>query len=368
MAKIVVIEDEFDIRDEVMTWLQFEGHEVYCAENGREGLETIFQEQPDLVLCDISMPEMDGFSVLFELRSDTEYVQLPFIFLTAVSDRESLRKGMNLGADDYITKPFKHEEVIHAVNTRLGKQHQIKSQIEQLGNLIEEERELRLLKSRMIGMFSHDFRNPLAVILSASNMLQSYSDRLTPEQKQRRYRSIDGSVHFLIQMLDEMLLVAEIENGELPCYPQATNLKNMIDKITGNFRLIDNEKHLINTTLALPELVMIDAKFLQHIISNLVSNALKYSPDGTEVSIDATVENNWIIVSVDDSGIGIPEDELNRIFEPFFRADNVEARKGTGLGLALVKQLLDACGGTIDVASNINVGSTFTVKVPLHVL
>jgi len=128
MAKILVIEDEYDIRDEVMNWLQFEGYEVIGAENGRKGLEAIRRERPDLVLCDVSMPEMDGHEVLIELRSDVNYNQLPFVFLTAAADRASVRQGMNLGADDYVTKPFTISEITNVVRARLEKQEHLQVQ------------------------------------------------------------------------------------------------------------------------------------------------------------------------------------------------------------------------------------------------
>lgn len=364
MAKVLVIEDEPAIYEEVMTWLEVEGYEVVGAENGRQGLELVYRERPDLVLCDINMPEMDGHSVLIELRSNPDYAQLPFIFLTASADRDAMRIGMNLGADDYITKPFTYAEVVTAVKLRFGKQEQIQAQIDQLDNLINFEREQRLLKSRLIGMFSHDFRNPLASMLSSSNILQSYSDRLTPEQQQKHFKRIDGSIHKLVQMLDEMLMVAELENGQLSYNPQPVDLNKLIEKTIEDFRLIDDEEHPILAAIHLPDLVTIDPKQVQHIITNLISNALKYSPDGSEISIASSVEDGQITIAVQDAGIGISEDDLSKVFEPFFRAANAKMTKGTGLGLSLVKQAVDLCGGTIEVTSQLGAGSCFTVRLP----
>jgi two-component system sensor histidine kinase/response regulator len=364
VAKILVIEDETIIREEVLTWLEVEGYEVIGANNGKQGLELIFQDRPDLVLCDINMPEMDGHDVLIALRSNPDYSLLPFIFLTAAADRESMRKGMRLGADDYITKPFTYKEVAQAVTTRLGKQHYIRDQIEQLTDLIDEERELRLVKSRLVSMFSHDFRNPLATILSSSNMLQSYSDRLSPEQKQQKLRRIDGAVHKLIQMLDEMLMVAQVENGQLSFNPQATDLARLIIKVLDNFELIDGGKHEIVLNIDLSETVVTDPNLIQHIITNLVSNALKYSPRGTSVHVKAYEEAGQIKITVRDQGIGIPEDDLRQIFEPFFRAENAQIAKGSGLGLSLVKAAVTVCGGTIQVTSKVEQGSVFMVAIP----
>jgi len=365
MTKILVIEDEFDIRDEVISWLQFEGYDVVEADNGKTGLDAIYNETPDLVLCDVSMPLMDGHEVLIEIRSDVNYAQLPFIFLTAAADRDAMRKGMTLGADDYLTKPFTHAEVITAVKTRLGKQAQVRQQIDQLSTIISNEREQRLLKSRLIGMFSHDFRNPLASILSSSNILQSYSDRLTPERQQKHFHRIDGAVHLLLQMLDEMLLVAQIENEQLTFHPQPTNLKHLIDGIISDFRLIDEDRHPIHFSGSLPDTAVLDPKLTRHIITNLVSNAIKYSPAGCTVQIQAQTAGEQIIIAVQDGGIGIAEADQQHVFEPFFRAANARHAKGTGLGLALVQQALELCGGQIEVTSEINQGTVFEVRLPI---
>lgn len=365
MLKIVMIEDEFDIRDAVMSWLQFEGYTVFGAENGKQGLQIIYQENPDLVLCDISMPEMDGHAVLIELRSDSRFAHLPFIFLTAAVDHDSIRQGMNLGADDYITKPFNQGEVLAAVRTRLGKQEQIQAQIDHLSDLIGVEREQRLLKSRLVGMFSHDFRNPLASILASSNMLQAYFDRMNPQQRDRHFHRINGSVQLLLQMLDEMLLVAEIENGQLSYHPQVLDLQELVRKIVADFQLIDGDSHQLRVSIRLPQRVLLDPKLVQHIITNLISNALKYSPEGSEVRLQAAVDGEQIMIAVQDAGVGIPEDALARIFDPFFRADNVQHIKGTGLGLALAQESVTLCGGSITATSDPGAGSCFTVRLPL---
>jgi DNA-binding response OmpR family regulator len=121
-VKILVIEDEAQIREEVSDWLQFEGYETVTAANGRLGLAAVEQENPDLIMCDITMPQMDGYEVLIEVRANQKHATTPFIFLTAAADRDSLRKGMGLGADDYLTKPFTLQEVLGAIRTRLQRQ------------------------------------------------------------------------------------------------------------------------------------------------------------------------------------------------------------------------------------------------------
>lgn len=365
MTKILVIEDEFDIRDEVMSWLVFEGYEALGAADGKEGLRVIRHEQPDLVLCDISMPEMDGHTVLIEMRSNAALQHIPFIFMTASADRDDVRRGMNLGADDYITKPFSHAEILNAVASRLNKQARITSQVAHLSNAIEQEREQRLLKSRLVGMFSHDFRNPLMSILSSSSILQNYADRLSPERQAKHFGQIDGAVHLLLQMLDEMLMVAEVENGQLEAHPQPTELRKLIEKVITEVEMIDRGQHHIHFGCKLPALVQVDPRFVQHIVTNLISNAVKYAPNGTTVTVHVAADGDDIVLTIEDEGIGIPEADLPHIFEPYFRAENARNCKGNGLGLSLVRELAENCGGSVAAASELGRGSCFTVRLPL---
>jgi signal transduction histidine kinase len=365
MTKIIVIEDEFDIREEVISWLRFEGYETFGAENGRLGLDVIQRERPDLILCDISMPEMNGYEVLSEIRADPTLAQTAFVFITAAADLNSMRKGMNLGADDYLTKPFTLREVIRTVAARLEKRERIQEQVQHLNEMLHSEREQRLLKSRLIGMFSHDFRNPLTSILSSSGILQNYGEQLTPEKRAKHFNQIDGSVHRLMQMLDEMLMVAELENGQLEAHPQPLDLQKLIEKLVSDIRLIDADQHTLYLTCALPMFVQLDLKLIQHILTNLVSNAVKYTPAGREIHVQAMTELDEIVIMVQDQGIGIPASEIDKIFEPFFRAGNVHHLKGTGLGLALVASLVEISGGRITVTSEQDVGSCFEVRLPL---
>jgi len=370
MVKIIVIEDEAHIREEVMEWLQFEGYHIVGAPNGRMGLAAIQREQPELILCDVSMPEMDGHEVLIAVRSDPDLSHIPFVFLTASADRDAIRKGMNLGADDYLTKPFTHSEVLNAIRSILQKKalldSRVQNQMNSLNMALTEEREKRLLKSRLVAMFSHDFRNPLTSILSSSSILRNYNDRLTPERKQQQFDRIDGSVHLLIQMLDEMLVAAEIEGGHLELAPELVDLTVFIEPIIEEFRLIDHDAHqfLFQSTLNTP--IMGDPKLLRHIISNLISNAIKYSPSQTQITIFLMGQDGVVQLIVEDQGIGIPDESLSHLFEPFHRAANARSVKGTGLGLSIAKQAIDLHGGSITVESVVNQGTRFMVYLPSH--
>ncbi len=368
MAKIIVIEDEANIREEVMDWLLFEGYEVVGASNGRLGLDAVYRENPDLILCDITMPEVDGHEVLIEVRADVNLSHIPFIFLTAAADRDSVRRGMDLGADDYMTKPFTHSEVLNAVRSRLDKRamqnSQMQQQLESLGSAFQEERGKRLLKSRLVAMFSHDFRNPLAAILSSAEILEHYGERLDTARKVKHLHMISGAVYTLLQMLDDMLLVAEIDSEHLKYVPQPTDLTGLINTIIDEFRLIDRQTHEITYSSDVESFEVVDPKLIRQIVANLVSNALKYSPAETEVSVKLTAGHDQLQLRVQDKGRGIPDAEVPHLFEPFYRASNVTNVKGTGLGLSIVSECVRQHQGHIEVSSVLGQGTCFLVQLP----
>ncbi len=368
MVKIVVIEDETPIRDAVMDWLGFEGYETAGAANGRLGLEAIYREIPDMIICDIAMPEMDGHEVLIEVRSDASINHIPFIFLTAAADRASVRKGMDMGADDYLTKPFTRDEILNAVRSRLQKkaaqESQLQAQIGVVSSMLSEEREKRLLKSRLVAMFSHDFRNPLTLILSSLDIIRNYKDWLSPQQIEKHYNRIGGSVHLLLQMLDDMLMVAEMESGHIEYAPQPVDITAFVQAIVEEFRLISGQMYALTFYSDIHAEAHIDPKLLRQMLANLISNAIKYSAPQSEITIALREQGSAVELVVEDRGIGIPQDAMPHLFEPFNRASNAKDVRGTGLGLTIVKQAVDLHGGSIAVESVLGEGTRFVVALP----
>lgn len=364
MAKILVVEDERYILEEVVDWLTFEGYDTRGEPNGRLGLKAIHEEMPDLILSDIAMPEMDGYELLYEVRSNPQFAHIPFIFLTASAERTDVRRGMNTGADDYITKPFSHGDVLNAVQSRIQKQAIVNRRVDELHSQIHAERENQMLKSRLTAMFSHDFRNPLASILSSSNIIRNYEAKLTPERKRQHLDRIDGGVHLLLQMLDDMLLVSQMESGHLDYVPAPMDLVRFVASVIDEFSIIDQSAHHLIFHHDLDHLVNADSKLIRQIISNLISNAIKYSPPASDIIISLEAVDGKIMFSVKDSGVGIPSESIPHLFSWFYRADNVKNIKGTGVGLCIVKECVQLHGGEISIDSQLNIGTTFTVTIP----
>jgi signal transduction histidine kinase len=290
------------------------------------------------------------------------------VFLTASASHESVRKGMEMGADDYLTKPFTHSEVMKAIQARLEKKkmrdNQNQIHMDMLNSTLSAEREKLLLKSRLVAMFSHDFRNPLTSILSSNDLLRNYGERLAVERKQLHYDRIEGSVRLLLQMLDDMMMVAQIESGRLEYTPGLLDVSGYLESIVEEFRLISGETHRFTYNSKVQAILEIDQKLFRQISTNLISNAVKYSTPGSEVTITLAEGKNKLELTVQDQGIGIPEEDLVHLFEPFHRGSNASKVKGTGLGLTNVKQAVEIHKGSIKVQSEVNKGTRFTVNFP----
>lgn len=370
MTKILLIEDEAILREEVVEWLILEGYEATSAGDGITGINTAFQYLPDLIICDITMPLLDGHGVLLELRSNPATTDIPFIFVTARAAYEDIRQGMEMGADDYITKPFTRLELLGAIQTRLEKKVaskiKIQEKVYQLQTALEQEHEQRMLKSKLVAMFSHDFRNPLSGIMSSNSLLRDYGDRLDENRRKKHFNRIEAGVKLLIQMLDDMLLVVQMETGSLEFRPETLKIGDFFENIVEEFQAIHSETHRIQYDNRMSDIVLGDPRLLRQVAANLISNAIKYSPQGSEIRVVVEKQQESCAIRVQDLGIGIPKSDQSRLFKEFQRASNVGDVQGTGLGLAIVKQAVDLHDGEISLESEIGRGTTITVKIPIH--
>lgn len=369
MQTILVIEDEALLRAEVEEWLKFEGYNAITAEDGIAGVEKALQHLPDLIVCDIMMPRLDGYGVLIEIRSNHKTADTPFVFLTARAAHEDIRAGMNLGADDYLTKPFTRIDLLQAVKSRLdaaaARRSKINEEIEELRAALAKEHEQRLIKGKLVGMFSHDFRNPLATILSSISLLRDYADRMDEKRRQAHMNCVDASVRQLLHMLDDMLIITQMESGKLEFKPELLYVEQFFQRIIEEFQIIHAETHTFRIESRFNDPMMADPRLLRQIAANLISNAIKYSPAGSEIHIMLGLHQGQFVFSVEDHGIGIPEEDQPGLFSVFHRGSNVGDVKGTGLGLAIVKQAIELHSGTLQVESETGRGTKITVMIPI---
>jgi PAS domain S-box-containing protein len=230
---------------------------------------------------------------------------------------------------------------------------------------VEKEREVTQLKEEFITMVSHDFRTPLAVIMTSNDMLERYSERLTQSRRAEQLQKIRDQVFYMTDLLDDVLLLGQSRAQKLKFNPTPLNLVDLCQSIFDEARSTADDKYQFRFRISgLFDEVTLDEKLVHRILANLLANAIKYSPNGGEIQLELTHEDTEIVLRVRDQGIGIPEKDQARLFEPFHRGGNTNGIKGTGLGLAIVYESVQLQSGSISVESQESKGTTFTVRLP----
>jgi PAS domain S-box-containing protein len=230
----------------------------------------------------------------------------------------------------------------------------------------QKEKELATLKSRFASMVSHEFRTPLSTIKLSVSYLNKYRHRLTDEEITRKFDTVHHQVEHMTHMLEDILTLGKAAESKIQIFKSRVSLcrffKQIIEEVENSF----NGSHTIHLTPHSPlDEIETDDALLRNIFINLLTNAVKFSPDATDVFIDTHQQNGHIQIHVKDCGVGIPDSELADIFEPFNRGSNAETIQGTGLGLSIVKKAVDLVGGTLTVKSELGVGSVFSVTLPV---
>lgn len=237
---------------------------------------------------------------------------------------------------------------------------------EELARTLEKEKQLNELKSRFVSMTSHEFRTPLTTILSSTELLQSHSYKWGEPRDLKHLERIHTAVERMTELLNGVLVLSRAEAGRLEFHPQPLNLEQFCRDLVEDLQSSAPEHQLLFSLTGNCTQVAMDEKLLQHILPNLLSNAIKYSPRGGSVRFEVTCTNTSVCFQIQDQGIGIPTADLPHLFESFHRAKNVGNISGTGLGLAIVKKSVDLHGGTISVTSEVGIGTTFIVILPLQ--
>jgi len=234
----------------------------------------------------------------------------------------------------------------------------------ELHKALDKEKELSELKSRFVSMASHEFRTPLATMLSSLSLVTKYGEQNDKDKQVRHVSKIKNSINNLTDILNDFLSVSKLEEGKVANAPSEIGLKKFVGELISEMKNIAKPGQKINLEHSGNETVLVDSRLLQNILFNLVSNAIKFSPEDSGILIKTEAKEDWITISVKDSGIGIPEADQKHLFERFFRGNNATHIQGTGLGLNIVNRYLELMNGEIAFESKENHGTTFTIKIP----
>jgi PAS domain S-box-containing protein len=259
-------------------------------------------------------------------------------------------------------RTFKGEAAIVCTMHDITDRQRIESE---LRRALEEERRVNDLKRFFSITVSHEFRTPLQIIQSASDKLSRYLDRLSDESRREALHNIETQVQHLKSLLDDIMTVSKAETVGMEFEPVATDLNGFIGEIVGEMRWLASNQHQLDYHGQACPNASIDPQLMRRVLTNLISNAMKYSPAGTAIEVSLSCTEAQAFIDVRDHGIGIPEGDQDRLFEMFHRARNAQNVPGTGLGLAIVRRAVELHGGTISFSSRVNEGTTFTIALPL---
>ena len=360
MSRVFVIDDEDDLRGMIVQILRSARYEVDEARDGAEALERLSNSSPDLVLCDIQMPRLDGFGLLKELRKSEQTSDIPFIFITGQTDRASQREAMMLGADDFITKPFLADELISAVELRLKKHSQMEEKIQ---------RRLDEFRKSIDLSLPHEFRTPLTGILGFADMLKS-TDGLTLQEAVYIGARIHKSALRLHRIVERMLLFTELESSMAS--PQrmeslrasSTAVGLAVSQIAEAKGREAQRREDILLSLAEARVAVLESH-LMAAFEELLSNALKFSDQGTPVKVSVVESDGWVEVSVQDTGKGMTPEQIQAVgaFVQFDRRQNEQ--QGIGLGLGIVEKMCRLYAGSLRIEPGIPKGTTVTMRLPV---
>lgn len=298
---------------------------------------------------------------------------LPFVFLTKLQDIGFSTDHLESLIDDIVYIPIEKIELQTKLRVLLRSRSyslQLKTAKDELNHALSQEKELNQLKSHFVSIVSHEFRNPLHSISGMTQILKTYGDNLSPEKKADVLGQLQRNVTKMTALLDDVLVISRKDLGKLEFNPTPLELEIFCRGLISEIQTIFNHKQLINFVYQgeKQQKFNLDHQILHHILTNLLANACKYAPEGSIIDFEVACDISEILFLVRDRGIGIPAQDIPKLFDAFYRASNATKFQGTGLGLVIAKQYIEIHQGSILVESELEVGTTFKVTIPVSLI
>lgn len=373
-ARILVIDDELGIREGCRRILSPLGYAVQVAENGTEGLRIVQEWNPDLVLLDVMMPDITGIDLLEPIH--THDPDIVCIIITGYATVELAVQAVKRGAYDFISKPFSGDTLILAVHQGLERRRLVResrrmqaleAEAQELARAKEELERLDKMKSAFMLTVAHELRAPVAAIQGYLRLiLDGYAD------PQKQHEVLERSVQRaseLLALIEDLLLLARVKDAAPAEKRTLVPVGDVLKQAADLLQVEAAKKNLAFSVQAdANPAVWATRDHIRQLWTNLISNAIRYTPEGGQVSVSLTVRGDVVEGVVEDTGIGIAQEDLPRIFDEFYRTRTAKemVSGGTGLGLPIVKRIVETYGGSIRVESEVGKGSRFTFTLPLH--
>jgi signal transduction histidine kinase len=359
--KILVIDDEERLREMMNLALREKGFEVIEAENGEQGIEVARQEIPDLILCDVNMDKVDGYLTLSSLRNNPSTAAIPFILMTGLADNAGMRHGMELGADDYLPKPFSIANLYAAVNARLQKAKLVKE---------EAEKAMRDLRSNISMMLPHELRTPLNGVIACGEFLAGHADTLTPTEVADMGKDIFDSGRRLEHLVENFLVYAQIEllaadSARVKALRQdrTKSAQSLVQEHAMRQAQMARRPQDLVLDLSSPILPISDS-YLAKIVDELAQNAFKFSAPGTPVKVTLNTGATGPVLTITDQGCGFETEYISKVGAYMQFDRKIQEQQGQGLGLVIAKRLTEVHGGVLALQSVRGTRTVVTVKFP----
>lgn len=356
-SKVLIVDDELSIRLQLESMLRKENYDLLLVASGKELLERLAEINPDLVILDVVMPEIDGFEVCRTIRKNIKFQHIPVILITSRNGKEIVAQGLEIGADDFLQKPINELELRARVRSML----RIKRQYNELEATLK-------MREELSNMIVHDMSSPIVSVLLHATLME---EKVTDPELLKHLEMIRLAADRLDSFINDILMVAKMEEKKLLLYPSLVDVNQLILEVEKHFGIIAQSKgiRLVVKLPAIPLQMSLDNNLFRRIVANLLANALQYSPGETTVTLSLETKYRaegtpQLRMKVMDQGHGIPAEYRERIFEKFGVVDL--KRKGIsqiGLGLTFCKMAVDAHGGKIYVEPNDPQGSIFVIEI-----
>ncbi len=354
---IMLVDNKVDNLRLLSSMLATAGFETRPVMSGREALESVAHEAPDLILLDIKMPEMNGFEVCRRLKENPASRDIPVIFLTALTELEDKVRGFAVGGVDYVTKPFQVEEVLARVSSQL----ELRKARRDLEEAIRKLRELERLRHELTHMIVHDMRTPLTVLLGRLSLMEMEAKGEMADD----VRDASQSARMLNEMANTLLDVTRMEEGKMPLTRAPVDLGTLADQVRRSLSRMESGRRIELSTSG-DVTASCDGGLIRRVMENLLSNGIKHTPSIGKLYIDVRRVADRVRVAVQDEGEGVPVEARERIFHKFGAAQLRKDRSyhSVGLGLAFCKLAVEAHGSTIGVEAATPRGSVFAFELP----
>jgi len=357
MARVLLIDDDGDLRTVTAEILTGAGHDIRVAADGNEGLEALRRDAPDIVVCDINMPGLDGFGVLRAIRADPQLAPVPFVFLTSEAD---VRAGLVSGADDYLLKPVSGSDLLRAIEARLARRETARK---------ETARRVSEVRQAVAALLPHELRTPLTTILGSARLLQEFHRDFGPEQVEEMATGILKAAQRLHRMMENYILFADLEarrlTGRSGPDEGLRESSGAADVTAAAMEAASQRKRSGDLDLDVQAAaVPLGAAYLRKAVSELCDNAFKFSAPGTAVRVSLRPDGKGAVLEVADGGKGMTPEEVRDVgaFQQFDRGR--AEQQGSGIGLTLVRGIAEASGARFEIVSRPGEGTAVRVRWP----